>query len=110
VGICDGRPAERKQPAAVPAAPRQAFLDLGQRGLSQRTCAVCGMCYDPAFREDTRRHERFHQAHLDRDARLMVSLPSAGVASLGAAVGVAGELLVCSEPAPPVSPALALFF
>ena len=77
-----------------PAAKRQAYLDFGQKGLSQRTCKDCGMCYDPAFKEDMQRHRVFHQKHLKALAALTFARPeSALVVEEIAGVGTLYKLI-----------------
>lgn len=56
---------------------RQAYLDFGQKGLAQKTCKDCGMCYDPAFKEDVQRHQRFHQ---QQNKELQFTLPASAIA------------------------------
>lgn len=50
---------------------KQSFLDVGQKGLAQKTCKECGMCYDPSFKEDLQRHQRFHVEKLGKMGKIM---------------------------------------
>jgi N-acetyltransferase len=63
------QPASDQQPRST--AMKQSFLDVGQKGLAQKTCTECGMCYDPSFKEDLQRHQRFHVERLGKLDRIL---------------------------------------
>lgn len=50
--------------SAVKAAPRQTFLDLGQKDLVSTQCPECLMHYNRSFSEDQALHKRFHARYL----------------------------------------------
>lgn len=67
--IIDHQPSQQERQVSM----KQSFLDVGQKGLAQKTCKECGMCYDPSFKEDLQRHQKFHVEKLGKMGKILFS-------------------------------------